>query len=218
MRALSRLLSLAVGMVIFATNAAAATISFDLLDFLRSTQETTGVELTSSTASAPALPADATFTVPVLAAPIPLSQNQGLFLRFDFVLPAGFSNLAFSFSSAVDDEWALYLNDTVVAIQADTAVESFNPPVPGLTMADDGTISSTKLEYVNASLQSLFQVGANELTLFGTDALISGNIFSADGSISFDIQQNGRVPEPSILLLLGAACAAFGCSRLRARA
>jgi hypothetical protein len=55
------------------------------------------------------------------------------------------------------------------------------------------------------------------LTLFGTDTLIAGNIFSADGSISFDVQQNG-VPEPSILLLLGAAFAAFGLTRRRSKA
>jgi hypothetical protein len=217
MRPVSSFLSIVAGILMLANTASAAVIDFSLTDFLRSTQETSGVNLSPDPSSAPALPADATFTVPVLSAPIPLSLNQGLFLRFNFILPAGFSDLAFSFNSAVDDEYALYLNDTVVAIQSDTASESFTDPFPGLTMASDGSISSTKLEYVNSSLQSLFQVGANELTLFGTDALISGNIFSADGSITFDVQQNG-VPEPSILLLLGTAFAAFGFTRRRRKA
>jgi hypothetical protein len=217
MRPVSSFLSIVAGILMLANTASAAVIDFSLTDFLRSTQETSGVNLSPDPSSAPALPADATFTVLVPSAPIPLSENQGLFLRFNFVLPSGFSDLAFSFNSSVDDEYALYLTDTVVAIQSDTATESFTAPFPGLTMASDGSISSTKLEYVNSSLQSLFQVGANELTLFGTDALISGNIFSADGSITFDVQQNG-VPEPSILLLLGTAFAAFGFTRRRRKA
>lgn len=209
MRAFKSLIPLAfVSASLFAANPASAVmIPFDLTNFLVSTTTTSGVNLSALPSSAPALPADATFTLPPTAT-IPLVLNQGKFLRFNFDLPAGFYNLAFSFQALVNDEFATYVNDTVVAIQGTTTASNFSPPLPGFSMNAAGTASDTsgKLEFLLTSgMQSLFQVGANELSLFGTDTLINGGIGSVNGTINFDVAAappNG-VPEPSTLALLG---------------
>lgn len=209
MRAFKSLIPLAfASAALFAANpASAVTISFDINDVMFSTTTTSGVFLSPLPSSAPALPADASFTVPSDGTNY-LANYQGKFLRFNFNLPTGFYNLSFTFEAIVNDIFATYVNDTVVAIQSSTTASNFFPPLPGFSMNAAGTASDTsgKLDYLLTSgMQSLFQVGANELSLFGADTLSYGGIPIINGTINFDVgvvPPNG-VPEPSTLALLG---------------
>lgn len=188
---------------------AAATITFDWEDFLISTTTTMNTPLTVSPVSAPALPEDGTFTL----APSPptdsssnnyFTVNQGKFERVSFTLPAVYSNLTFSFRASVNDWYALYINDTVVAIQNSTTATNFAEPLPGLVMNASGSASdpSEKLDYLLGSgMQSLFQSGANELTLFGRDTLAFGGFADAYVTINYDVPTG--VPEPATMLLIG---------------
>jgi hypothetical protein len=203
--------------LVMSTAVSAATITFDQTNFLVSTVTTTTSAyggLDSSPGSAPVIPADGTFTLP----PTPISGTSGnlylpslvgKFLRLDFTLPSGYSNLSFSFQASVNDEYALYINNTVVAIQATTNSANFNPPLPGFNLNAAGTATdpSAKLDYLLTSgMQSLFQAGANELTLYGTDTLEYGGFAIINGEINYDINEppppNG-VPEPITMLLFG---------------
>lgn len=172
----------------------AASYTLSLNDFTVSTVSLTLVNLTDSPASAPALPADATFTLPAEPLSLPpgasntyLAASEGKFLRYTFDLPAGFYDLAFSFEALVNDEFAVYINDTVVAIQASTGVDNFTAPIPGFSLDASGAATDTsgKLEYLRLSgMQSLFLAGKNELTVFGTDTWQYGGFSWIDGTIS----------------------------------
>lgn len=201
MRAFRNLVLLTLASPFMAGNASAVNIAFDLADFVISTTTTSGVNLFAATpSSAPALPADATFTLPADAVfsepPNPsntyLAAWEGKFLRYSFDLPAGFYDLAFAFEASVNDEYALYINGTVVAMQTTTTSSNFVVPLPGFSMDTAGlaTDTSGKLDYLlTTGIQPLFHAGTNELTLFGTDTLIYGGISVIGGTIT-------AVPEP----------------------
>ncbi len=178
-----------------ANTASAVTVSFSLPDFLISTTKMVGVNLGPLPSSAPALPADASFTLPadsVISLPpnasnTYLAASEGMFLRYSFTLPAGFHDLAFSFDALVNDEFALYVNGTVVAIQGSTGTDNFDVPLPGFTLASTGvaTDTSNKLEYLlTDGMQPLFHAGTNELTVFATDTWMWGGVGSINGTIS----------------------------------
>lgn len=192
MRTFKRLVLLALASPFMVSNASAMTVTFELADFLISSSTTSSVNLFADPIYAPALPADATFTLPPNPTNTYLTANQGKFLRYSFDLPAGFYDLAFTFEALVNDEYALYVNDTVVAIQATTTQINFADPLPGFSMNTAGiaTDTSGKLEYLLTSgMQPLFHAGTNELTLFGTDTLLFGGISVINGTIT-------AVPEP----------------------
>jgi hypothetical protein len=193
----------------------AVTIAFDWTDFRISTVTNLNYPLNSNPTSAPALPPDDTFT---LAPSLPINpssnnyftNNQGKFERYTFDLPAGFSDLSFSFRIAVDDWFAIYINDTVVAIQTTTSTENFYEPFPGFSMNTDGTATDTsggKLEYLLASgMHLLFQSGTNELTVFGRDTWWVGGFGLAYGEIHYNTTElpPPSVPEPATILLLSS--------------
>lgn len=200
MRVFKSLVLMALASPFTVGNVLATNVTFDLTDFMISTSTTSSVNLFDDPIYAPALPADATFTLPADAElslpPTPsntyFAANEGKFLRFTFELPAGFYDLAFTFEALVNDEFALYVNDTVVAIQASTTQINFDDPLPGFSMNTAGiaTDTSGKLEYLLTSgMQPLFHAGTNELTLFGTDTLIYGGVSAINGTIA-------AVPEP----------------------
>lgn len=201
-----RLIAIAVASCFSVNAATAETISFNVNDFLVSTTTTSGVNLSASPSSAPALPGADTFTLlPTVDANGVrnyLAQNEGKFVRYNFNLPASFSNLAFTFDAVVNDEFVTYVNGTVVAIQSSTGVDNFYPPLPGFNMnvAGVATDASLKLDYLLTNgIQPLFHAGANELSLYGTDTLLWGSIQDINGTIIYE-----AVPEPSIFALLGA--------------
>lgn len=75
-------------------------------------------------------------------------------------------------------------------------------------MTANGTATDTsgKLEYLLTSrIQSLFQSGVNEFTLFGRGTLEYGGFDGTYGTINYDINVKPppSVPEPSTILLLG---------------
>jgi hypothetical protein len=181
-------------------------VAFSLTDFRISTETLVGINLTEETNSAPALPADTSFTLIADAVvnlpPNPsntfLSNSEGKFLRYTFSLPAGFHDLTFMLEANINDEFAVYVNDTVVAIQGTTSSTNFDSPLPGLSLNVFGTAMDTsgKLEYLMASgMQSLFHAGTNELTLFGTDRAIYGGISAINGTIT-------AVPEANVYAMM----------------
>ena len=196
-----------------------ATIEFNATDFLVSTTTTSGINLTSNPALAPTLPDDVTFTLPPDSTNLYLPNFIGKFLRYEFTLPNFYSNIDFLFSASVNDEYALYINDSVVAIQSTTGTDNFAAPLPGFYLNTTGSASDTsggKLEYLLASgMQSYFQAGANELTLFGTDTLAFGGFGAINGVISYSVTEPpNTVPEPTTLLLVCFGLVALvGCRK-----
>lgn len=195
--------------VFFPVFSSASVINFDVSNFLISTLKTSSVNVSSDPDFAPAIPSDDTFTLDPNSSNIYLGGNEGKYLRYDFTLPSLYDNIDFLFSASVNDEFVLYLNDVVIAIQSTTGTDNFNVPLPGFHLYDTGVAVDTsggKLEYLlESGMQSLFHSGLNELTLFGTDTLQYGGFQSIDGAISYDITEPppNTVPEPSSMLLLG---------------
>lgn len=204
------LVALVAALLVMPNIVSANTITFNEADFLISTITTNNTPLTSNPASAPALPADETFTLIPDATTTYFTNLQGKFERYNFVLPTGYSDLSFSFRTSVNDLFALYINGTVVAIQTSSTTVNFDEPLPGFFMDSAGvaTDTSVKLEYLLTSgMQSLFQVGANELTLFGRDTILYGGFGPTFGEIIYNPNEPPPpppgVPEPATMLLLG---------------
>jgi hypothetical protein len=201
----------------FTPAADANSIGFGLADYSLSTVSTGGVNLFSDPATAPALPPDASFTLPTLGpgeTQLYLPQNVGRFIRYEFDLPDTFSNLTFRFTGLVNDEFALYLNDVVIAQQTSTGIDNFFAPLPAFTLDATGQVADLsasagvpgKLEYLlTTGMQGLFRAGRNELTLFGTDTLEYGSIVVADGQITHDVMHAVPAPPLAGIFAVGAA-------------
>ena len=204
-----RLLSIVVPVLIsfasIATSANAATINFNASNLLRSTVEGFQ-EITAPGGVSPAtMPADATFTI---APPNGfLNSNVGAWFRFNFNLPAGFTGLSMNIQLSVDNEIQLFVNDQNAAVEDDTVVQNFVPPFPQFTLNSNGTVTDITGTWDALPItQSMFQVGANELTFFATDNGGVGGFTLFDSSISFN--QNGTggggsASEPGSVFLLG---------------
>jgi len=204
----SKMTILILALFVISNNVFAETIVFNETDFLVSTVSTSSLNLSSDPALAPMLPADGTFTLIPDSDNLYLASNVGKYLRFDFTLPSIYSSLDFVFDASVNDEYALYINDTVVAMQASTDSANFDDPLPGFHLDATGTAVDTsgKLEYLLSSgMQSLFHSGLNELTLFGTDTLLYGGFNSINGGISYDTTEPppNPGPETSTIMLVG---------------
>lgn len=188
-------------MILFFTSAASAVqVVLNSGDGLISTVETLNDDLTAPTA--PALPADGSFTVPYNGS---LSTGQGRFFRYNINLPPDYSNLSFNLALGVNDEFAIYLNDSLVAVQDDTSVSNFNSPFPGFVLNSNNTSSDTsggKLDFLSID-QSDFQVGNNELTIYAVDTVAGGSIFNFNISVEYDVPgtPDSSTPVPALSTL-----------------
>ncbi|NCD25848.1 MAG: PEP-CTERM sorting domain-containing protein [Deltaproteobacteria bacterium] len=196
----------------------AETITFTRTDFLVSTTETSAT-LSSNPTSVPTIPVDETFTLEPNSNNLYLNYNQGKFLRFDFTLPSTYANLDFLFTAIINDAFALYINDSVAAIQSDAAVVNFETPLPGFHLDSAGNAIDTspgKLNYLLTSgMQSFFQTGVNELTIYGRDINNWGGFDEITGVISYNTTEPppNPVPEPSTMLL--TCISLVGLARVR---
>jgi hypothetical protein len=191
--------------------AAAQTTAFTIDDFRISTTTLNSVFLSADPASAPALPDAATFTlVPDQFTTGYLPMYDGKFARLELNLPATYADLTFDLRALVNDQFAVYVNGTVVAIQASTTTDNFVEPLPGFALNAAGAAADTsgKLEYVMAGgMQGLFHAGANEIALYGVDTLQYGAIVAIEGSVT---TTPGIIPEPGTWAMLLAGLSGLG--------
>lgn len=169
--------------IFFTTAAFGETIIFQKEAGLRSTVRSSVNDLIAP--NFPPLPADSTFTEPFDAR---LGPNEARFFRYDFELPEGYSNLSFELQLNVDDEFAVYINDTGIAMQDDTGDENFEDPLPGFVFNADGSsidTSAGKLDYLSID-HTKFHVGKNEMTILVSDTLVDGSFDVLNGKVAFD--------------------------------
>lgn len=220
-----------VGIATLPTSANATTISFGTADLATSTSTTTTTSF-GGLLPVPSLPDDSTFTLPFSGTLLGL---QGKFWRFEFVLPDDFTALSFSLAAKVNDEMAIFLNDTVVAVQDDTANVNFDQRLMTyfLQLNADGTVTDVPPEPPAGFpvwndwndpvvlSQTLFHPGVNELTIFGVDtccvssSAVGGSLSVFEGEISYRIASD--TPEPGTLSLLALELAGAGLLRRRLR-
>lgn len=208
--------------------ASAMTISFGTGDLSTSTTTTSGgfpviTGLDANPANWPSLPPDSTFSNPFNGQ---LLSLQGKFWRYNFTLPSGYTDLTFFLELRVNDEMAVYVNDTIVLIQSDTALFPNGVLTYRYQLNQDGSTSESStggawdadLWNYEALAQSAFQAGANEITIYGIDTccgnpgVVSGGLTASDriGEITFS--EPSRVPEPITLALFGVGLAGMGLS------
>lgn len=129
------------------------------------------------------LPPNSTFDLPLDR---DLPPFVGKWHRHTFRLPDEFSELTFEMEMGVNDEFAVFLNNKLVAIQGTTGGDNFNAPYPGFTLFPDGSTLNpqNKLEYLNIS-EANFRPGVNVLKVFVTDTGADGSFFRFDADMSF---------------------------------
>ena len=168
------------------------TIYFVKEDFVRSTVETCCTAFFAGLPPVPALPGDETFTEAFFSG---ILDRRGNFFRYTFNLPVGFSDLEFAIDVKVNDEMAIYLNDTIIAVQSDTAFVPDPILTYGFTMDASGTVLSTTEagwdDWNTLTIApALFQEGLNELTIYGIDTCCGtfefpGGLLVAAGHVTY---------------------------------
>lgn len=130
------------------------------------------------------VPANNSFNLPL---DNDLAPFEGKWHRHDFRLPDEYSNLYFETDLGVNDEFALFINNKLVAIQGSTGGDNFNDPFPGFELHPDGSTVNigNKLEYLNVS-HADFKPGNNIIKVFVTDTGADGSFFRFDADMSFD--------------------------------
>lgn len=175
--------------------AQAGVFDFDLDDSTTSTVQPSGLNL--SNFSAPDLPADSTFR---LSSNNDLSSGRSKFYRFEFDLPSGYSNLSFLLQLGVNDEFAAYLNDQLIAVQDDTDLANFREPYPGVQLNANNTAfdpSGGKLDGFDID-QSLFREGTNELTILAVDTGGGGGLFDLTAIVRYSLPPHADLEGTSV--------------------
>lgn len=201
-RLLAIVLPALVWLASIAAPANADLITFGNANLFRSTVE--GFQEITAPSGVPAssMPADSTFTQPFNGV-LP-DGNSGVWYRFNFALPAGFSGVSMNIQLSVDNEVQVFLNDQNAAVEDDTVVQNFSPPFPQFTLNSNGTVTNNSGTWDALPItQSMFQTGPNELTFFATNNGGPGHFNLISGSIEFAANGVVPVPEPSSALLLG---------------